>query len=205
MRLEGLETKMAKKSGQTEQVKTPFYKRKWFIFLLAFLLLGGCVRNCTNSTGDNKEQVEPVVEVEDTASPEDNKDESEKDSVASEKDEPTLESEGEPAKAALTIDLVAGQENEYSKSRTWNAGTEFEETQLVYYVPAGTYEVTNAGEYPTQVNVYEGVAVTDEGWEEPANVGDIITLKVGETGQITVPEGYYIEIAEPTHVVLEMK
>lgn len=75
----------------------------------------------------------------------------------------------------------------------------------MYYVPAGTYEVTNAGEYPTQVNVYEGVAVNDEGWEGPANVGDIITLKVGETGQITVPEGYYVDIAEPTHVMLEMK
>lgn len=196
---------MARKNRQTEQVKTPFYKRKWFIILIAFLLLGGCVRNCTNSRGDNKEQVEPIVEVEEAASPEDNKGEQEKEAPASEKDEPSQEAETEPAEAALTIDLVAGKENEYSESRTWNAGTEFEETQLVYYVPAGTYEVTNAGEYPTQVNVYEGVAVNDEGWEEPANVGDIITLKVGETGQITVPEGYYVDIAEPTHVVLEMK
>ena len=196
---------MARKNRQTEQVKTPFYKRKWFIILIAFLLLGGCVRNCTNSRGDNKEQVEPIVEVEEAASPEDNKGEQEKEAPASEKDESSQEAEAEPAEAALTIDLVAGKENEYSESRTWNAGTEFEETQLVYYIPAGTYEVTNAGEYPTQVNVYEGVAVNDEGWEEPANVGDIITLKVGETGQITVPEGYYVDIAEPTHVVLEMK
>lgn len=196
---------MARKNRQTEQVKTPFYKRKWFIILIAFLLLGGCVRNCTNSRGDNKEQVEPIVEVEEAASPEDNKGEQEKVAPTSEKDESSQEAEAEPAEAALTIDLVAGKENEYSESRTWNAGTEFEETQLVYYVPAGTYEVTNAGEYPTQVNVYEGVAVNDEGWEEPANVGDIITLKVGETGQITVPEGYYVDIAEPTHVVLEMK
>ena len=196
---------MARKNRQTEQVKTPFYKRKWFIILIAFLLLGGCVRNCTNSRGDNKEQVEPIVEVEDAASPEDNKGEQEKEAPTSEKDEPSQEAEAEPAEAALTIDLVAGKENEYSEPRTLNAGTEFEETQLVYYVPAGTYEVTNAGEYPTQVNVYEGVAVNDEGWEEPANVGDIITLKVGETGQITVPEGYYVDIAEPTHVMLEMK
>lgn len=198
---------MASKNRQTEQVKTPLYKRKWFIILIAFLLLGGCVRNCTNSRGDNKEQVEPAAAAEETASPEDNKVKAEKETVASEKDESSQETEAEvePEEVALTIDLVAGKENEYSKSRTWNAGTEYEETQLVYYVPAGTYEVTNAGEYPTQVNVYEGVAVTDEGWEEPANVGDVITLKVGETGQITVPEGYYVDIAEPTHVVLEMK
>ena len=69
---------MARKNRQTEQVKTPFYKRKWFIILIAFLLLGGCVRNCTNSRGDNKEQVEPIVEVEEAASPEDNKGEQEK-------------------------------------------------------------------------------------------------------------------------------
>ena len=86
-----------------------------------------------------------------------------------------------------------------------NAGTEFEETQLVYYVPAGTYTVTNMGKYGTQVNVYEGVTVNEDGWEEVANVAEVKVLKAGESSEITVPEGYYVDIAEPDHILLEMK
>lgn len=115
------------------------------------------------------------------------------------------EAEGAAKESAATIRLVAGQENEYSQIRTWNAGTEFEETRLVYYVPAGTYEVTNTGAYRTQVSVYQGVTVTEEGWEEPANVGGVIVLEKGEQDEITVPDGFYIYIAEPTEIELTMK
>lgn len=101
------------------------------------------------------------------------------------------------------ITLIAGQPNEYSQVRTMNGGTEFEETTLVYYVPAGKYQVTNIGNYLVQVNVYEGVVVTEYGWEEPANsAGKALVLEKGETGEITVPEGYYVDIIEPDKVQL---
>lgn len=113
---------------------------------------------------------------------------------------------GEAAEeSAATITLVAGQENEYSQAHTWDAGTELEETRIEYYVPAGTYEVTNIGAYRTQVSVYEGVTVTEAGWEEPANVGGAIVLESGERGDVTVPDGYYIYIPEPTEIELRMK
>lgn len=198
---------MARNSRRAEQGKTPIYRRKWFIILVVFLVLGGCVGNCTGSGTDNKGQEESTAQVEEAQETENNKAKQTEESVSSKEAEPkpVSTSEAAPAEAAPAIELIAGEENEYSESLTYNAGTEFEETLLAYNVPAGTYAVTNVGEYPTQVNVYEGVTTNDNGWEEPANVGDVITLKVGETSEITVPEGYHIEILEPTHVTLEMK
>ena len=119
--------------------------------------------------------------------------------------EPEPATTADEATVASAITLVAGQEDEYSQSRTLNAGTEFEETQLVYYVPAGTYEVQNTGDYRTQVSVYQGVTTNDAGWEEPANTGDVIVLEPGEKGTITVPEGYYVDILEPTQITLTLQ
>lgn len=103
------------------------------------------------------------------------------------------------------IELIAGEQGEYGKMITMSAGTDMEESFYVYYVPAGTYEVTNNGKYMTQVNVYEGFARNEEtGYDEYTNTGDIKLIDSGATAAIEVPEGWFIEIHEPAHISLTL-
>ena len=96
-----------------------------------------------------------------------------------------------------SITLTAGEAGEYGELITYNEGTEFEETLYAYYVPAGTYTVTNIGEYGSQINVCSDETVTDNGWEESADIADVELIGVGDSYTITVEEGYHIEIIEP--------
>ena len=99
----------------------------------------------------------------------------------------------------VTFTLTAGEAGEYGRTITYNEGTEFEDTFYAYYVPAGTYTVTNKGKYMSQINVYSDDKVTtEEGWEEPATVGAVKLLDVGKSETITVENGQHIEIDEPS-------
>lgn len=108
---------------------------------------------------------------------------------------------------AEPIYLTAGEKGEYGKLITYNAQTEFEETFYAYYIPYGTYKVTNVcddGYLGTQVNVYSDEIAVVDGWEEPADC-QAYFIKEGETKEIVVPEGYHIEIAKPSQIKLEIK
>lgn len=97
-----------------------------------------------------------------------------------------------------SITLTAGETGEYGKLITYHEGAEFEETLYAYYVPAGTYTVTNIGEYGSQITVCsDETVITDTGWEENVSIGDVELMGVGESYTITVEEGYHIEIIEP--------
>ena len=62
----------------------------------------------------------------------------------------------------------------------------------------GTYIVTNVGEYMNQFNVYsDEIHVTEEGWEEPAEVIYVKLLDVGASDTFNIADGQYIEIHEP--------
>ena len=98
----------------------------------------------------------------------------------------------------VSFTLTAGEAGEYGQLITYNKGTEFEETFYAYYVPAGTYTVTNAGDYMSQITVCSNEKIiTDAGWEEAEGTGDVKLIGVGESDTITVEEGYHIEIIEP--------
>ncbi len=102
-----------------------------------------------------------------------------------------------------TFELIAGKQGQYGKKITINTGTDSEESFYVYHVPAGTYEVTNIGQYMTQVNVYEGfVKNEDTGYDEYTNTGDVKLIDVAKTDTITVPDGWFIEIQEPAKIKL---
>lgn len=102
------------------------------------------------------------------------------------------------AKKTETISLVAGVQGQYGEPFTINKGTEFEENYFIYRVPAGTYTVTNVGEYISQFNVYgETVYTTDDGWEELSDVYYVEALKPGEADTVTIEDGQIIEIHEP--------
>lgn len=104
----------------------------------------------------------------------------------------------------LEFELVAGEQGDYGKMISYNKGTEFEENFYAYYIPYGTYEITNIGEYMTQVNVYsDKITVNDAGWEEIADAYGVELIDVNATKEMTIPQNYHIEIGEPCHIALK--
>lgn len=104
----------------------------------------------------------------------------------------------EETKTTLTIVLTADEQGEYGEIMELNKGTEFEEVYYVYRVPAGTYTVTNIGEYMDQFNVYGDTPTKNEdGWEELPDVGCVKLLDVGTSDTVTIEDGYIIEIHSP--------
>lgn len=102
------------------------------------------------------------------------------------------------------IILEAGVGNEYSSVKIENQGTEFEEHNVIFDVPAGTYDAKNVGKYMAQVNVYSHEEVQQGEYLEPAD-GKVTMLNAGETKEIEVPEGYYIFIVKPDRIELTRK
>ena len=104
------------------------------------------------------------------------------------------------------IELEAGTPGDYGKEITMNEGTDMEESLIVYYVPAGDYTVTNVGEFMTQVSVYGGFERDEStGYDDYTEVGDTPSIDVDQSADISVPDGWFIEIHEPTHITLEKK
>lgn len=115
----------------------------------------------------------------------------------------TEDSQQEDSTDNSIIELIAGEQGQYGKLITMSEGTDMEESFYVYYIPGGTYEVTNDGEYMTQISVYESFSKNKEtGYDEYTNTGDILALDVGKTDTIEIPDGWFIEIQEPTHISL---
>lgn len=106
------------------------------------------------------------------------------------------------SKYELSFYLKAGEKGDYGNYITYNKGTEFEEKFYAYYVPNGTYTVTNKGKYMTQVNVYSDETHKVDGWDEPVDC-KVYLLNVDESKEIIVPEGYHIELTEPTYVLMQ--
>jgi len=135
------------------------------------------------------------------------KDENAEDSTKTEEttsSETTEEEEVEETKEVIT--LTAGEVGEYGKEITMNEGTDMPEDLIVYYLPAGDYTVTNVSQYPTQVSVYGGFERDETtGYDNYTEVGDTPRLEVNESVDINVPEGWFIEIHEPTIIELVKK
>lgn len=175
--------------------------QKWWIWLIVIIFLISAFSG-NNDAKSKKNELVPFDEQfpknDQSITDENNSDnevvvDNTVDSVDSEDVDDT--SEDQP----LSFGLVAGEQGEYGELFTINKDTEFEETYYIYHIPAGTYTVTNIGEYRTQFNVCcDGIRVTEEGWEEPSDVPYVKALDVGETDIFTIEDGQYIEIHEPT-------
>jgi len=100
-----------------------------------------------------------------------------------------------------SIELIAGEAGEYGKEITMS---EEEGAIIVYYVPAGKYTVNNLGEYMTQVSVYNAIKNEQTGYYEYSEAEEpiIVRLDVNGEDEIEVPDGWFIEIHEPTHISL---
>ena len=103
------------------------------------------------------------------------------------------------------IELIAGEKGEYGQELVMSEGTDMQENIIVYYVPAGLYSVQNLGDKPTQVSVYAGTQKGENGYDEYTEVGDVVVIEANATNEVTVPEGWFIEIQEPAHIKLTPK
>lgn len=110
---------------------------------------------------------------------------------------PEEKTEAKEAEADESFDFVitVGQAGEYGFENTLNAGTEFEETQIVYHIPAGKYKVKYMGSSQGQISAYsDSTHKNEDGWEEPEDTKDVAEFKPNETVDFKIEDGYYLEV-----------
>lgn len=105
-----------------------------------------------------------------------------------------------------SIEMVDGEINEFSREMTLNAKTEFEYTFIGYFLPAGSYKVTNLGAYPSQVTIYINEKQKVDGWEEFKIPEDKRPLLVfaGESGELALAAGEFVKLADGDSVLFEL-
>lgn len=102
----------------------------------------------------------------------------------------------------LTIEIVAGEFGEYGQPVILNENTDSALERIGYFIPAGTYEIENVGEYMTQATIYKNEKiVTDAGWEEWADAY-AERIDIGETVTMSIEDGYFFNCLEPSHLIL---
>lgn len=103
----------------------------------------------------------------------------------------------------LEIEIIAGELGEYGQDLVLNENTDMPDATIGYFVPAGTYEITNIGDYKSQANVYKNERhVTEDGWEEWADA-EVTVVDVGASVEMTIEEGYFFNCDEPAHFMLK--
>lgn len=171
-----------KNTNENTNVKKPFYKKWWVWAIVVVVALSAMF-------GSNEEENKTTTETPTTVETTEN--------TATE--EPKQEEK-------LVFELVAGEQGEYGKMITYNKGTEFEENFYAFYVPVGTYTVTNVGKYMSQLNVYsDEIVKNDDGWDEVAESFFNKVIDVNKSETVTVEEGQHIEIAEPSQFKFEQQ
>lgn len=144
------------------------------MFVLAFIMDLISPRNKTN-TAASSESKKPTSSVASSA-----KAESESSSATSE--EPVKEDD-----SFILVDEVLG---DYGKEETNKSGYKY----IWYMVPAGTYEVENQNKEATVFVVSD--ANSDD-------VSDVLKFeKAGERQNVTVKDGYHIELSISTEILL---
>lgn len=162
----------------------PAYKRLWFkilmvMFVLAFIMDLVSPRNKTD-TAASSESEKTTSSVASSVKIESVKIESENPSVTSEE---TVKENG----SIVLVDEVLG---DYGKEETNKSGYKY----IWYMVPTGTYEVENQNKEATVFVVSD--ANSDD-------VSDVLKFeKAGEKQNVTVKNGYHIELSISAEVLL---
>lgn len=164
------------------KVKKKWYQ-KWWIWAIIVVVIFTAASGGNNDDASAKEDETTVSDINEI---------------------PTDTTEDVVDEQPLTFELVAGEQGEYGEIITVNKDTEFEETFYIYHIPAGTYKVTNTGEYMNQFNVYsDEYVVNEDGWEEIAEAYYVKVLKPGESDTFTIEDGQHVDICEPGKYLLE--
>lgn len=108
------------------------------------------------------------------------------------------------------LSFILGEEiGEYGKEVTLNAGTEFEENEIMFYIPAGSYTVTNNSSAAAQLTVYSGGPEKDGEWETFVDDGTCpkpVVIMGGEKGDFEIGEGQFLVLSDGSeNILFEMK
>lgn len=175
----------------SEKPKKKWYQKWWVWVIVVVFAIAALPRSEEAETPEQDDTAAPTVE-QDANTPEDS-------------GEIADDVENTQPEETLIFDLVAGEAGEYGEMFAMNKDTEFEENYYIYRIPAGTYTVTNSGEYMAQLSVYGNeIVVSDAGWEEPATVHYVKVLDVGASDTVTIPEDCFIEIHDPARFTFEL-
>ncbi len=105
--------------------------------------------------------------------------------------------ETEPPEEKLKFTICTGELGEYGACVTLNKGKTDEIKRIYYHVPAGTYKVSNDNKYMQQLNIYsDETRITEEGFEEPAEIFGVELLEPFESVTITIKDGQAIYFSE---------
>ena len=98
--------------------------------------------------------------------------------------------------------LMDGELGEYGVEVVLNQGTESEEHEITYYIPAGTYIVKNQNDKRAgQVTVYSGGPIKNGEWEEfvaDEHCASPIVVMAGESKELEIMEGQFIVLSDGT-------
>ncbi len=157
----------------------PVYKRLWFkilmvMFVLAFIMDLVSPRDKTN-TEASSESKKPTSSVASSVK------------VDSESSSATSEEHVKEDGSFILVDEVLG---DYGKEETNKSGYKY----IWYMIPTGTYEVENRNKEATVFVVSD--ANSDD-------VSDVLKFeKAGEKQNVTVKDGYHIELSISTEILL---
>ena len=107
-----------------------------------------------------------------------------------------------PTDTPLSFVIIDGEAGEYGKEVVLNAETEFEEHEIAYYIPAGTYFVTNRNTKGSgQVTVFSGGPEYDGEWQHfvaDENCARPIVVMAGDTKELVIKEGQFVVLSDRT-------
>ena len=107
-----------------------------------------------------------------------------------------------PTEEPIFFVIMGGEIGEYGEEVVLNAGTEFEEHEIAYHIPAGTYMVTNLNANGGgQVSVYSGGPEYDGEWQyfvADENCASPIVVMAGDTQELVIKEGQFIVLSDGT-------
>ena len=158
--------------------KKPITKRWWFWVIIVLLVMG----------------IIGAIFGEDEASQTGG---TEPDQQSGQASEPSQQP-GQPSTPAFQATLVDGQAGEYGQFITWNPGTDFENTDTQFSIPAGTYTFTNLGKKgAVQISFYKEGSIKVDGHDERI-VSDLnpVVIMAGESKTITLGEGDLIVLSD---------
>lgn len=189
-------------------IKRKTSKKKPLLLLIVCIMLFSVAMALTPK--DEKKEEEPketVKQAETKKEPE-----TVKETLSPEKQEPTpmetIASETQPSQN-LSFVLVDGEIGDYGENVTLNAGTEFEEAEIIYKLPTGTYNVTYSDKGSVQISVYNGGPVKNGEWEEfiaDDSCQKPVVLMSGDTKELEIREGQFITLSDgSTNVQFEQK
>ena len=117
---------------------------------------------------------------------------------------PSEDTNKETEDEKISFTLIAGEVGDYGEKIVFNKGTDMEIERIYYHIPAGTYTVTNVGEYMSQVNVYsDEIHKNEDGWEEPVVAYENQMLDVNKSTSITIDDSQAVYISEPAKFKFE--